>query len=261
MAFRDDGDALLARAEALERENERLKEQLEEAEREDGDDERQAAEKKAAEQRAAAAEEELKRVKRELQEAKGPSLAQRASARVKAAAAKVRPGPVEGGYWAAATVAWRTWIAGVVLLVVAAAIGADMTAALAAAVYAVGAPVAAAVFAFFPWLAGYRQRKVAAGAAGLAIALSALTFAVLLIAGGAALIGKDWRIWTLVGVGVGVLAATVTLRLLRVLDEREDWWLVVCFLVPSLMPSPLTVLFALFAIAYVTHATARLAGR
>ncbi len=179
MAFRDDRDAQLARAAALERENRRLEEELarhkaeaaaaaeamaaaEARGRAAGERERQAA---AHDARARLAEENAE-LREELERARGPGLLRRTAAWI--AGLRLERPSGDGGYWRTALLAWRIHVPVVAgLLVTAPFLGTR------AVLLALLAPVAAAALAAIvlavPWLLRRRRSDVAGGIAGAAI--------------------------------------------------------------------------------------------
>jgi hypothetical protein len=254
MAFRDDRDALAARADALERENRRLREEVEAHRRAADDHADDAAAREELSRRAAALEAELAR-------ARGPGLRARAGARLTRLWAAVQPGPIEGGYGRAALVAWRSYLPGLALFATAALIAQDGWIALAVPAFAAGGPALAALAALVPWVLGYRRRVVAGRAAGAGLALAGLGVLLLCLAhADGSAIAETVSLRTGLALGAGVVVAMIALRVLGVPGE-DNVWVGASLLPVALMLPPMTVLLGLIVVGYVASWTGRLADR
>jgi len=178
VAFRDDRDAQLERAAALERENARLKHEL--ARRERADAERAAAEvARSAEVEArsrelGSARQALDRdnaaLREQLARARGPGLARRVLRRI--AALKLPEPRGDGGFARAALVCWRLYVP-VLLGLAIPAMAVGTTSRWALVGFALGAPVLAVLVLLVPWALGRRRRGTAATLAGAALGVAA----------------------------------------------------------------------------------------
>ena len=212
MAFRDDRDAQLHRADALERENERLRQRL--------------AEREAADASAAELEQENASLRDQLVRARGPGLARRILARI--AALRLPEPRTDGGYAAAALTGWRLYLPVVVALAIPAVVAGGASA-WALAGFAVGAPALALLFSLVPWALNRRRRANAGLATGAAIGIAtSVGFCFPLVAGFAHFKAG------LVAVGVG----TVLLFVTRGAPVRGFPYMVLPFVVTILFPHP-----------------------
>lgn len=163
MAFRDDRDAQLRRAEALERENARLREKLAERERAEGA--RAAAEEARAraveDARRSAAELDRKNaaLREQLARARGPGLARRIVARL--AALRLAEPRTDGDFLAGAVVCWRLLVPVLIGLTLPAVVAGGHRA-WALLALAIGVPVVAGLALAVPWWLR-RRRRVTAG--------------------------------------------------------------------------------------------------
>ena len=232
MAFRDDRDAQLARAEALDRENERLREELARREAGAADAVREAEARgradgaSSAETDAAPLEEENAQLRAKLARARGPGLGRRVASRI--AALRLAEPPAETGFWRAADQAWRLYLPMLAGLTLPAASLGGRTA-WATLLFAVGAPaLAALVLAGAWWLR--RRRPVVAGA----IAGAALGPACSLALAAPLSSGTGLRLEGVGAIAIAIVLMLVT-RTLRFRDLRFPWFILAPL---RLMPLP-----------------------
>jgi hypothetical protein len=251
MAFRDDREAQLARAEALDRENRRLREELAERERAlaeaESDDDAVASDNLRLRQQLAQKEQRERELREALARERGPGLLVRIGRRI--AALRLPEPSGDGGYWSAALSTWRLYVP----LAIAAAIPALAVGGLTATVLAVAVvatPILAGLLAAIPWLLGRRRRVNGAAAGGIAIGLLAsavcVTANVVAVAAGPG-VGQH----TVVPSVIAIYAAIPLLLICRGIRAREFPWLVLPFAWLFQLPHPLHLIgvmaFAMWA--------------
>lgn len=254
MAFRDDRDAQLARAEALDRENRRLREELAERERAlaeaESDDDAVARDNRRLREALEKQEKRERELREKLALERGPGLLVRIGSRI----ASLRlPEPTgQDGYWRAALSTWRLYapiaLAGALPTI---AIGGTTAYALAAA--AIGTPILAALFAAIPWVLRRRRHANAGAACGTAIGLFASAVCLLpnvvAVYEGPGVTGDT--IWP---PALAVYLMVMLLWLFRALPRMEPSTLLFClpWLIFMLLPHPLHLaavfVFALFGL-------------
>jgi hypothetical protein len=174
MAFRDDRDAQLARAEALDRENRRLREELAERERAlaeaERDDDAVASDNLRLRQQLEQKEQRERELREALARERGPGLLVRIGRRI--AALRLAEPSGEGGYWSAALSTWRLYVPVVAALSIPAVV---FDGSIRLTLIALGAvtPLVAALLASSLWLLNRRRRTTAAAGCSLVIGLFA----------------------------------------------------------------------------------------
>ncbi len=172
MAFRDDRDAQLRRAEALERENARLREKLAERERAEGaraaEEEARARAVEDARRSAAELDRKNASLREQLARARGPGLARRIVARL--AALRLPEPRTDGEFLAGALVCWRMYVPVLVGLTLPALVAGGHRA-WALLVFAIGVPVVTGLALAVPWWLRRRRRVTAGMVTGIVIGI------------------------------------------------------------------------------------------
>ncbi|MCB9574473.1 MAG: hypothetical protein H6709_20550 [Kofleriaceae bacterium] len=235
MSYRDDHDAALRRAEALERDNARLRADL--AERAAAPDRTPAARDADADAdadaRLAALERDNAALREQLARARGPGVLRRFGAWL--AALRLPEPRGDGGFARGALRAWRLYVPVTVGLAVQAA-GFGRGAGWVLAAFAAGTPVLAAVLLAVAWLLGRRHGVVGGLTAGIALAITttAALFAQIYVAHGEAIPVIDlFRSTT-----VGGVVATVLLLITRGVPPRDLLGPQLLVLLVLAIPSP-----------------------